>query len=174
MEPSQLWMRLTLPPGISIPDLPRGYRLRTFEAGDEQDWIALLNTGFEPWNNVRLQRILTRLEPRLPRDGIFFITHRTRLAGSACMFLHANDGEATGELGWVVVDPAHRGHGLGEIACLAALDYARRRQIRSVFLRTEESRIAAIRIYLRLGFVPEMRDGTHPERWNALLPGLQS
>lgn len=169
-EPSQLWMRLKPVVDVPAPILPEGYQQRTFRPGDEDAWIALLNRGdFERWDDARLARMLARQRPRLPLDGIFFITRGGELAGSACMFLLDEHGDTTGELGWVVVDPAHRGRGLGILACRAALRYARARCATSVFLRTEDRRIEAIRIYLHLGFVPEIQDATHPERWNRLL-----
>lgn len=164
-ELSQLWMRLTLRDAPPAARLPPGYGLRTFEQGDEDDWIALLNTGFSPWTRLRLDRILTRPTPYLPRSGIFFITMQDALAGSACMFLHDDN---VGELGWVVVHPDHQGLALGTQACLAALDYAYQQRLTSVFLRTEDARRPAIRVYLTLGFEPEIRDETQPARWETL------
>jgi mycothiol synthase len=174
-ERSQLGMRLKPVEEIAEPELPEGYELRVFRPGDERAWIALLNRGdFERWDDTRLERMLARVQPRLPLDGIFFITHGADLAGSACMFLLEEDGDTVGELGWVVVDPAHRGRGLGVLACSAALRYARANGVSSVFLRTEDRRIDAIRIYTRLGFTPEMKDTTHPPRWAKVLPRLKS
>lgn len=162
-------MRLEPVIEVATPAMPEGYALRTFRPGDEAAWIALLNTGFDPWDEERLRRVLAREQPRLPLEGIFFITRDNRMAGGACLFLHQIDGRTIGELGWVVVDPAHQGHRLGLLACRAALGFAFQQGARSVYLRTEDSRAAAIRTYLRLGFEPELRDATHPERWCALL-----
>jgi mycothiol synthase len=75
---------------------------------------------------------------------------------------------ATSELGWVVVEPAHRGRGLGELVCRGALGYVGALGHRYAYLLTEDFRRAAIKTYLRLGFEPEILDASHPARWAAL------
>jgi mycothiol synthase len=172
-ESTQLWMRLILTDKPPAPDVPNGYSLRTHQPGDDGAWIKLLNTGFDPWDQDRLDRMLTRPNPRLPLEAIFFITHAEGIVGSACLFLDNGGDELVGELGWVVVNPAHQGRALGKAACLAALRYAWQHRLPSVYLRTEEARLPAIRLYLTLGFAPKMRADTHPERWRVLLNRLQ-
>jgi ribosomal protein S18 acetylase RimI-like enzyme len=61
----------------------------------------------------------------------------------------------TGVRAWiedVVVDGSARGAGVGEALTLAAIDEARRRNVRSIDLTTRPSREAANRLYARLGF----------------------
>ena len=61
----------------------------------------------------------------------------------------------TGVKAWiedVVVDEAARGHGIGELLNRAALDEARRREIKGVSLTSRPSREAANRLYQRIGF----------------------
>lgn len=61
----------------------------------------------------------------------------------------------TGVRAWiedVVVDESARGAGVGEALTLAAIDEARRRNVRSIDLTTRPSREAANRLYARLGF----------------------
>lgn len=61
----------------------------------------------------------------------------------------------TGVKAWiedVVVDEAARGHGIGELLNLAALDEARRRGHKKVSLTSRPAREAANRLYQRLGF----------------------
>ncbi len=62
----------------------------------------------------------------------------------------------TGVRAWiedVVVDEAARGHGVGEQLNLAAIELAADLGARSVDLTSRPSRIAANRLYQRLGFV---------------------
>ena len=54
----------------------------------------------------------------------------------------------------VVVDERARGQGIGAALTLAALDLARKRGARTVDLTSRPSRVAANRLYERLGFEP--------------------
>ena len=56
----------------------------------------------------------------------------------------------------VVVDQDARGHGVATALTLAALDLARQQGARSVDLTSRPSRVAANRLYQRLGF--QLRD----------------
>ncbi len=61
----------------------------------------------------------------------------------------------TGMKAWiedVVVDTAARGHGVGELLSVAAVDEARRRGAKNVSLTSRSSREAANRLYQRIGF----------------------
>lgn len=61
----------------------------------------------------------------------------------------------TGVRAWiedVVVDESARGAGVGEALTLAAIEEARRRNVRSIDLTTRPSRETANRLYARIGF----------------------
>jgi len=53
----------------------------------------------------------------------------------------------------VVVDAAHRGHGIGEALCRAAVELAAAQGANSVNLTSRPSRLAANQLYAKLGFV---------------------
>jgi ribosomal protein S18 acetylase RimI-like enzyme len=62
----------------------------------------------------------------------------------------------TGWRGWiedVVVDEAARGRGVGEMLNLRALDIARARGVKTVDLTSRPSRVAANKLYQKIGFV---------------------
>jgi mycothiol synthase len=144
--------------------MPPGYGLRTFQMGDEEAWIALLNTGdFGEWDRTRLDRMLAGERAPIPHDGIFFATHQGQLVGTACTFLYPD----AAELGWVVVHPAHRGRRLSEALTHAVLAFSQAQGYSYVYLKTEDFRLAAIKTYLRVGFEPEMVDPSHPAWWEA-------
>jgi ribosomal protein S18 acetylase RimI-like enzyme len=88
---------------------------------------------------------------------------------ASTLFVASDDGEIVGTLtlvivpiptgvrAWiedVVVDEAARGGGIGEALTVAALDEARRRNVRSLELTSRPSREAANAMYVKLGFVP--------------------
>jgi mycothiol synthase len=148
---------------------PPGYGLRTFRPGDEDAWLALLQSGeFSPWDRARLDQMLASEHVRVPHDGILFATQDDRPVGAASTHLHPGDHGIEPELGWVVVDPRHRGLGLGRLVCDAVLEYVARLGYDHAYLKTDDFRLPAIRTYLRLGFEPVLIDPSHPARWAAI------
>jgi mycothiol synthase len=129
-----------------------------------------LSTGeFGTWDRARLDGMLAGDRAPMPLDGIFFATQGDRPVGAACAFLHEGERGDVAELGWVVVHPSHRGLGLGLQVCRAVLCFVPDVGHRCIYLLTEDFRLPAIRIYLRLGFEPEMADPSRPAWWTALL-----
>jgi mycothiol synthase len=159
--------------GLEPPQVPPGYNLRTYRAGDEEAWLEMLSAGeFGVWDRSRLDRLLAGERAPMPRKGIFFITQEDRPVGTASTFLYNGEQGEQSELGWVAVHPQHRGHGLARQVCLAMLGFARDLGHAYTFLKTEEFRLAAIKTYLRLGFEPEMTDPRSPAQWEALRRAL--
>lgn len=80
--------------------------------------------------------------------------------------------EGWAELGWVAVDPEHRGKGLGAAVCAAAVaDVVNAGEYRP-FGSTKDHRIQALNIYFNLGFEPVFREGK-TARWQAVCAQLQ-
>ncbi len=168
-EPSQLRMGFRRFADLQPPEPTPGYGLRTFRPGDEDAWIGILNTGgFGRWDRARLDRLMRDERSRLLPEGIHFATRDGQPVGVACIFLNREEGREVAELGWVGVHADHRGHGLATQVCRAALGYVRDLGHDYVFLKTEDYRVAAIGIYLRLDFEPEIQDATQPARWEEI------
>ena len=165
---AQLRMGFSRFDGLPQPRVPDGYALRTFRDGDEDGWLSVLGTGgWDTWDRDRLDALLGGGYGVVPRDGIVFATRHGRIVGAACTTLHGGELRTAAEIGWVVVDPAHRGRGLARAIVLAMLGLVHERGYRYAFLRTEPFRVPAIRLYLDLGFQPEMVDARHPAWWQA-------
>jgi mycothiol synthase len=163
----QLRMGFTRFDTVQPPQPEAGYGLRTYRPGDEDAWIAMLNTGsFGVWDRARLDEFLSGKRGTVPRESIYFATMGDAPVGSACLVLKVKeDGSTLPEVGWVVVDPRHQGHHLALHLCRAVLEDIRDRGYEYAYLLTEDFRPAAIKTYLRLGFVPEMIDPVHPAWW---------
>lgn len=164
-----LWPEGRPAPRAALPD---GYELRALRPGDGAAHAALMRAaGFQDWDEGRLR---TALEKALPA-GVFLIVRRTDGAPAAtAMALHhpAELHPAGGELGWVAADPAQSGRGLGRVAAAAAVSRLLAAGYARIYLRTDDSRLAALKTYLRLGFQPFLCAPDMEARWREVCARL--
>ena len=152
-----------LPPVV----LPEGFRVRTFEEGqDEEAWLAVNARAFADHPE---QGRLTRedLEQRMAEDwfdpeGFILIEASTGdLAAFHWTKVHAHqatpgNGQPShppiGEVYVVGVDPAYQGRGLGRAATIIGLRYLEGLGLAEVMLYVDGDNTAAVATYTRLGF----------------------
>ncbi len=156
-------MRMTrrleeLPPVV----VPAGYRLRAYRPGDEEGWVRLINAAFatekrafEPLEHAAFEQEFPTARGE-SRDWILLAERQGdgSLAGTTAAWETEYQGRRVGLVHWVAVDPAHRGHRLGEALLTAALRALRARGHREAILNTDVALEAAVRLYERLGFAP--------------------
>ena len=163
---------LDAPPPVTIhPD----YELRTFRHGSAEDlsgWVRLMElAGFGVWDEERLAPILARILP----NGWFFAVHReTGTLAASAMACHEPRPlhPFGGALNWVCGDPAHRGNGLGMSVCTAVTTRLLAAGYENIFLLTDDFRLPAISIYLRLGYRPLLHAPDMAERWRVVYEQL--
>jgi len=173
-KPAQLQMvwpkeRLNNPPEWS---LPQGYILRTHQDGDDEQYIRLMQiAGFSNWNADNPKSVLHTCLP----EGIFFVVHEntgalvaTAVATHNPIALHPYGGE----LGWVAADPAHKGKGLGSIACAAVTKRFLDAGYTHLYLRTDDFRLPAIKTYLKIGWGPLLFAPDMEKRWQTVFQQL--
>lgn len=162
--------RLSSPPPIHV---PHGYRLRTYRPGDEPGYYRLMElAGWPDWDDARLQPWLARILP----DSWFVLTDETsgQLVASAMgLHDHSDLHPFGGELGWVAADPAHTGRGLGAVVSAAVTARLIRAGYRDIHLYSEPWRLAGLKTYLKLGYVPFMPTAEMAERWRTVFVQLQ-
>jgi len=168
----QLKMRFNKFDSLPEVKLPEGYSLRTFQAGDEDNWVEVLNaTGqLGEWNREKVKGWLEG-ERRIIEEGTFFITFKWRPVATACT-VHPTPSESRPELGWVSASPDHQGKGLGYQVSLAVLHFMKKKGYPETFLQTDDHRLPALKTYLKLGFEPEITHESHPGRWKAVYEKL--
>lgn len=165
----RMWRDLeNLPP---VPATP-GYRLRTYQVGDDAAWERLIRRAFAteegrhaPEGENAFAREFLQSAFFAP-DRLFFAVREAdgEVAGTTASWEHEIDGRRVGLLHWVAVDPAHRGHGLGAALNLAALHDLRARGHREAYLNTNALLRAAVRLYERLGFRVERQSIVYRRR----------
>jgi mycothiol synthase len=155
---------------VEVPPLPQGYVLRQFRAGDEARYDDLFHLAFAD------EGLLPGMREQTLEGGFFVIEHLAsgELVAScvtwrgSIMPRHPD----AGNMGWLVTDPSHAGKGLGTIVAACATNRLAAEGCRRPCLGTEDFRIAAISIYLKLGWRPYIyRDDLVP-RWRSIFTRL--
>ena len=153
------------PLDVSLPD---GYLLRTYRSGDEDGWFRVMAlAGFEGWNREKLKPWLTKILP----NGWFMVVHSaTDTIVATAMAVHGptNDFPFGGELGWVAADPEHAGRNLGIAVCGAVTQRLLDMGYSMIHLNTDDFRLPAVKIYLKLGYVPFLFAPDMADRWRVI------
>lgn len=176
-QPRQLGMLLPSLEGLPALEVPPGYGLRTWRDGDERAWGAIMESPDGIGTNWTVQAVREKLvsRPQFQPDSVFFATFDTdgdAPVASAASWRHPEEERSRGYVHMVASLPAHRGKGLGRLVTLATLHHMRRHGFKDARLETDDFREAAVRTYLRLGFVPQYVDdplSDHQARWSAVL-----
>lgn len=156
---------LASPPSVI---LPKGYTLRPYQEGDKAGFFRVMTlAGFEGWDDGQLAPFL----PLILSDGWFLILFEAtgEIVATAMALARSTDHHPAGaELGWVAAHPAHAGKGLGFAVCAAATARLIESGSRDIYLKTDNFRLAAIKTYLKLGYIPFLYTEEMPERWRHL------
>lgn len=146
-------------------EVPPGCALRTYLPGDENHWARIMNDSIgSGWDGTRCLRDLVN-RVQFHADGCFFATVDGVPEGTATAYVLEAFQPDAGYVHMVGVAPAQRGRGLGLLVTLATLHWFERRGFRQALLRTDDWRLPAIGVYLRLGFEPVLFDDSHAARW---------
>ena len=170
--PSLVLRRATLD---DLPDvaamLPPGYTLRTRRDDDLPKLADLMNRSFPEigWDEAKAHDALIADETV---KTTFIIEHGDELVATASARWQPDRYPHEGYVHWVGADPNHRGKNLGLIASLATLHEFARWGAKGSILHTDDFRVPAIKVYLKLGFVPVYDHATHAPRWAKLRPLL--
>lgn len=161
---------LDAPPVVQVPE---GYALRIYRPGDEKRFFEIMAlAGWPGWDEDRLHPWLYRIVP----EGWFMAVHQASdEIVTTAMATHDPTWEVPfcGEVGWLAGDPAHAGKGLGMAVCAAVTARFIEIGYRHIHLYTEHWRLPALKIYLKLGYVPYLCTPEMPARWRAICEQLQ-
>ncbi len=145
------------PPAVA---LPPGYSLRAYQPGDEPGFLRLMELAeFTEWEE---EKMLTEWLARILPQGWFMAVHDASgeiVATAMACYDHTELHPFGGALGWVAGDPAHAGKGLGMAVSAAVTARLIGAGYLDIHLDTEDERLAAIKVYLKLGYVPFLYGG---------------
>ena len=161
---------LNAPPMVR---LPSGYAVRTYRPGDAPRFYKVMElASWLGWDDEKLRPWLTRILP----EGWFMaiqVESGTIVATAMALRDCSEFGREGGELGWVAGDPAHRGQGLGRAVSAAVTARFIQAGVRNIHLYTEHWRLPALKIYLKLGYVPYLSAPEMWERWRSICEQLK-
>ena len=154
------------------PVLPAGYAVRTYETRDKQSFFSLMHAvGWTQWDEAKLEEWQRRVLPA--GWPIIIETTHNQLVASAMACTDCYEwGEQGGEVGWVATKPAYQGQGLGIYITAATVHHMLQAGYTYVHLYTEDWRLAALKIYLKLGFRPVINNEELDTRWQAIYTQL--
>jgi GNAT superfamily N-acetyltransferase len=173
-------------PGIDIamwhPDLaqapqatmPPGYAIRGFRAGDEDTWVRLQphDPFFVP-TRATFAADMPGDVPTLAERVLFLLDPAGREIGTITAWRTRFRDAWMGQIHWVALIPAVQGRGLGHALLSAGCTRLRHLGEREAMLATNIRRVAALGLYLRAGFVPQLQSAAEQAAWLTLLPRLR-
>lgn len=165
----QMVWPLISPPTVSV--CP-GYSLRTYQHGDEPGFCKVMAlAGWPGWSDETLRPWMARIVP----ECWFMAVHEASgeiVATAMGLHDHSDMHPFGGELGWVAANPAHAGKGLGRAVSAAVTARLMGAGYRNIHLYTEDERLAALNIYLKLGYVPLLTAPDMEDRWQVICSTL--
>ncbi|GGD75271.1 GNAT family N-acetyltransferase [Paenibacillus nasutitermitis] len=150
--------------GLPEVQLASDYTVRSFQPGDEAAWETIINEAF----GVEYRFAMMADDDEYRPERIFFICWEGKPVATASAWWRKQWGDETGYLHMVGALAAHAGRKLGYMVSLAAMHRMAEEKRVSAILNTDDSRLAAIVSYLKLGYEPEIADPGQIERWKLI------
>jgi mycothiol synthase len=179
----QLMMIRAAAPVPEVP-LPAGWTIRSMRPGEGGTWARLCGGEFwdpqqmsdeERWAHVMAADSGVKVE------NVFFVCEETGepVATATAKLLDTQSRAGfpptehpLGYLHYVAALPLCRGKGAGSAVTAHVLRRLAELGYPDCVLTTDDARLAAVRSYLRLGYVPVLRGEDMRGRWQAVLSGL--
>ncbi len=164
---SQLKMERTGVDGLPDVPLPEGYRLRSFQPGDEEGLAAIYEIS--DLGSATADSVTRNLlgHPCFRPERILVLEHEGQVVGTLAAWVESTD-PGVGYLHMVGVLPEHQGKRLGKLLTVEAIRYSQREGFATHRLVTDDWRDAAIRVYVDLGYVPLLAHPSHRSRWETV------
>jgi mycothiol synthase len=158
---------------IIIPVLEDGFSFIRYTPGLEHRWMDLINASHElgTWNPQKFsQAVISSL---LPQGGVLVAQHDNLIACSAVCLKDKFFPYAI--LLNVLVLPEFRGHGISKAMVADGIATCKHKGIPGIILYTDDFRLAAINVYLELGFQPDMDASIDAKpRWQKVFSNLNN
>ncbi|HOU10711.1 MAG TPA: GNAT family N-acetyltransferase [Clostridiales bacterium] len=156
-------------PDIPLPDalLPEGYAVRVLKDDEGVYWCSCFEKDDMGITELSQELFKTKMldDSNVPAGSIIAVENKDHIPVATCT-AQLKDGEPY--LHMVATSPQARGKGLGLAACAAALKMHIEQGRKGCWLITQDFRLAAIKQYLRLGFLPVLFHESLRGRWEVI------
>ena len=146
---------------------PSRRKPRDFRPGDDKAWLRIWQAS-EKFSTITRETFDTQFGHNLramERRCLFLVTPDGEDVATATAWYCRHRGLRWGLIHWVAVIPDYQGRGLSRCMVTAAMSRMRSLGHRRARLGTQTPRLAAIRTYLRFGFVPDMTAPDADRAW---------
>ncbi len=171
--PPQLQMRRATLERLPPIALPPGYSVRHFRPGDAAAWDRIFGEAFNTANPAGCFDRIMRHDFCFRPARVWFACHDDVPVATASAWWHPPRGRATGYLHYVGTQPAEQGKKLGLYVSVAAMQQMVAEGRTCAILQTDDFRLSAISIYLRLDFAPVLVHENQRQRWRDVFAALK-
>jgi len=164
--------RLTLVGVPAMPALTASLTIRRAQVEEAESLAALLGRAYptEHWDAADTEHEL--FDDKTVRATLV-VAAEGRLIATASLQVHPEAPEC-GWLRWVATERRRRREGLARALVTGVLEIAQQARCREARLNTETDRLAAIALYLQLGFEPHVRSDPERHAWEQVLGTLRA
>ncbi len=156
-----------------LPDyvLPSPYTVQWYEPGDEQKWVEIQTAADDeyPQTLEGFRRDFGADVAALRQRQCYLCDGNGKaFATASAWFSDDANKRGYGRLHWIAVVPEMQGKGLSKPLVAAAMKRMRELGHDGAYLTTESSRIRAISLYSKFGFLPELKDEQDAATWHLI------
>jgi mycothiol synthase len=154
-------------------DIPAGYTLRHFREGDQPGLNAVMSDAFG--GEMEFALYVMQNPGFMPQRTWVICQDETIVAVASMLYepiCDAANRDGAAFLHWVAGLKGHSGKKLGYWVCLAVMHRMVSEGYRLAGLGTDDDRLAAIKTYLNLGFIPRIATDCQRDRWRTILTDL--
>lgn len=159
---------------IPVVGFPEGYSVRTMHPDEGGLWTDIVRDA-EPYFSIDRELFLEQFGEDLPalcwRSFIVENEKGLAVATTTSWYNRAYKGEDYGQIHWVAVRERYWGRGLGKALMSHALREMAKWHDRA-FLGTQTKRLPAIKLYLGMGFLPDLDHDGASEAWREVRAAL--
>lgn len=148
--------------------LPPSYTIRWYQPGDDKTWLRIEREAekYIAVSDDLFEREFGKNLELLSERQCFLCDPQGNEIGTATAWFNNNyNGKVYGVVHWVAIVPQEQGKGLSKPLMTVICNRLRELGYERACLNTGTLRIPAIRLYLRFGFVPEIRSEKDALAW---------
>jgi GNAT superfamily N-acetyltransferase len=155
--------------------LPSPFSFKWYQPGDEEHWLEIQRRA-DQYNQITpalFKRQFNDDAQELARRQCFILDREARPIGTATAWFDPDyHGQEYGRVHWVAIVPEMQGQGLANPLLTVICQRLRELGHQQAYLTTAPERIPAINLYLKFGFVPEVRSDVELRAWKGIEDSL--